>query len=212
MDVGVNASLQFSTIGSFDYEPILLLNVLIAAIFLAVFVISPFCVMKLLMHHGNKRISGLEVLYSGLKPGIRLYFPLYLFRRLVYALVLLLFGNYSAPQAISSALASTSTLIYLLSYRPYTSRTAWLSPLLAETSASLSLCLTCLFLVVPKDSNVGKRLGQAVIGVVGEWLLVLAVGELVVCGKEVVTTFRRIAAELKANGQTERCRRAKSVF
>lgn len=121
MDVGVNASLQFSAIGSFDYEPILLLNVLIAVFFLDVFVISPFCVMKLLMHHGNKRIS---VLYSGLKPGIRLYFPLYLFRRLVYALVLLLFGNYPAPQAISSALASTSTLIYLLSYRPYTSRTA----------------------------------------------------------------------------------------
>lgn len=79
IDVGINGLLQFSTVESCDSDLILLFNALIAAFFLVLFAMSPFLVMKTLTDHKNDKIAGLEVLYSGLKPGIRLYFPLFLF-------------------------------------------------------------------------------------------------------------------------------------
>jgi hypothetical protein len=175
--------------------------------------------MKILNDHKNTQIARLGVLYSGLKPEIRLYFPIYLFRRLVYALLLLQFADYPWIQALSSTAIAVITLCYLLISRPYLSYMTLLSPVIAETSASSTLILVSLFLLISKDSNTGKRVGQAVIGVVMSGVAacaVIAVVQLIATGKEVVNTFRRIKAEMKAaegkTGQTERYRRGKIAF
>ena len=219
MDVGINALLQFSTISSFNFDIVLLFNAFLAGIFLLFFIISPFLVMKMLNDHKNTQIARLGVLYSGLKPEIRLYFPLYLFRRLVYALLLLNCSDYPSIQAISSTVIAILTLCYLLVARPYLSHMALLSPVIAETSASSTLVLVSLFLLISKDSSIGKRVGQAVIAVVMSGVAacaVIAVVQLIATGKEVINTFRRIKAEMKAAegkaGQTEIYRRGKIAF
>lgn len=201
MDVGVSALLQFSTLSSYNQEPILLLNASIAGFFLVAFGLSPFLVIRLLGNGKKKQVTGLGVLYAGLKPDVRLYFPLYFFRRLLYAVILLDFANYPAFQAISSTFISSVMLTYLVTTRPHASLAGLSSPIIAEITATSSLALVSLYLLIPPSSYYGKRVEQAVLGVVlggvGACGL-LALCQLFATGKEVVTTFRRIAKELKS--------------
>lgn len=201
MDVGVNALVQFATLRIFDKDPVLLGNAGIAGLFLVAFAVSPFLVIRMMGSQRKAPISGLGVLYAGLKPTIRLYFPLFLFRRLIYAVILVELGDYPALQSISSTIMACSMLIYLLVARPYIGLAALSSPIIGEATASSSLFLVSLFLLVPVKSVYGKRLEQAVLGAVLGGVLacgLLALCQLLATGKEVVTTFRRIAKELKA--------------
>ena len=148
-------------------------NALIGVLISTLAVISPFCILYVTLskHTG----AGWSPLFSEFHcksvPG-SLFYSLFLFRRLVFALALIFASSWPQLQSttfssLSLSVNSTQNLIYLLYFRPYTDPLHAISAVLYETSMAL-LCIPLIFYSFSGEWEA--------VGTFGKWIVYISLG------------------------------------